>query len=105
MKLNKVTTTQMAKLINCGFPNQKELITTPLALKWLRDVKNIEIGVFANLVNDNPKRIDKKSYDIGVVHLGIKTIIKAQTKYYETFEKAESAGINYALKYLSDGKF
>lgn len=105
MELNKVTTAQMAKLIHYGFTNQKELITNSLALKWLRDVKDIEIGVFANLVNDNPKRIDKKSYDIAVVHLGIKTIIKAQIKYYKTFEKAESAGINYALKYLSDGKF
>lgn len=105
MELNRVTTTQMAKLIHCGFPNQKELITTSLALKWLRDKKDIEIAIFANMVNNNPKREDKKSYDIAVVHLGIKTIVKAQTKYYETYEKAESSGINYALKYLSVGKF
>ena len=100
-QLQLVTFEQEAKLKALGFdwiPKfTRQLPAVALALKWLRDVKNIQSDVnYIEIARLSPKIIYKGRYQNNVLY----EYIEKFTNSFDTYEAAESALLDELLTVL-----
>lgn len=100
IELGRTFEPQYERLKQFGFPlNETSKHSTPtlaFSLKWLREVKHIDISVNKVLAKDHP------NYGLYVAIVIINNVMRTdvQLPAFTKFEMAESSGINYAIDFL-----
>jgi hypothetical protein len=96
MELSRATPEQYEKLKQLGFPintiSKNPTPTLAFVLMWFRRTYDLHIGVF----------IDDHKFSYEIIH-GNESVGSGGWDY-ESHEECESAGIDFALDYLSNNK-
>lgn len=74
--------------------------TVALAIKWLRDVKDVDI----NILRYNPVMTEDKAYSVTIIHNAEHIKLPELYRGEKSYKAAESAGLDAALEYLTKQK-